>query len=48
MFNVHELPAAEFAKSMGLPGTPKIKFIKVINFLIIVNNNFLDSKFIKK
>ncbi|KXS19658.1 DEAD-domain-containing protein [Gonapodya prolifera JEL478] len=26
VFKVHELPAAEFAASLGLPGVPKIKF----------------------
>jgi len=30
VFDVHALPAAELAKSMGLPGTPRIKFIKAI------------------
>jgi len=30
VFDVHALPAAELAKSMGLPGTPRINFIKAI------------------
>lgn len=28
IFKVHELPAEEFAQSIGLPGAPKIKFVK--------------------
>ena len=27
VFKVHELPVGEFAKSMGLPGTPKVKLL---------------------
>lgn len=27
VFKVHELPAEEFADSLGLPGAPKIKFV---------------------
>lgn len=27
IFKVHELPVEEFAASLGLPGTPKIKFL---------------------
>lgn len=33
VFDVHALPAAAFATSMGLPGTPRIRFIKVNFFL---------------
>ncbi|KAJ3035049.1 ATP-dependent RNA helicase dbp4 [Rhizophlyctis rosea] len=28
IFDVHALPAEEFAESLGLPGAPKIKFVK--------------------
>lgn len=28
IFKVHALPAEEFAQSIGLPGAPKIKFVK--------------------
>ncbi len=30
VFDVHQLPAEKFSESLGLPGAPKIKFIKVI------------------
>ena len=26
VFDVHALPAEEFAEALGLPGTPKMKF----------------------
>lgn len=29
IFDVHALPLAAFAESLGLPGTPRIKFIEV-------------------
>lgn len=29
IFDVHALPAEKFAESLGLPGAPKIKFVKV-------------------
>jgi len=29
IFDVTKLPAEEFAASMGLPGAPRIKFVKV-------------------
>ena len=35
IFDVHSLPAAQFAKSMGLPNTPRIKFTKVFYFIFI-------------
>jgi ATP-dependent RNA helicase DDX10/DBP4 len=28
IFKVHDLPAEEYAQSLGLPGAPKIKFVK--------------------
>jgi ATP-dependent RNA helicase DDX10/DBP4 len=28
IFKVHDLPAEEYAQSIGLPGAPKIKFVK--------------------
>ncbi len=31
IFKVDKLPAEEFAAALGLPGTPKIKFVKVYN-----------------
>jgi hypothetical protein len=36
-FKVDELPAEEFAAALGLPGTPKIKFVKVYerNFILL-------------
>jgi ATP-dependent RNA helicase DDX10/DBP4 len=40
VFDVHALPAAEFAKSLGLPGTPRIRFIQVTPF-----NKFLRSHY---
>ncbi len=37
IFKVDELPAEEFAATLGLPGTPKIKFVKVYkrNFTLL-------------
>lgn len=33
VFDVHALPAEEFAESLGLPGAPKISFVKVISII---------------
>lgn len=44
IFNVYDLPAAEFAKSMGLPSTPRIKYIKAQK----VDKNYAKSALEKK
>jgi hypothetical protein len=48
IFKVDKLPAEDFAAALGLPGAPKIKFVKVYNKLFINNlfelcsNNFFN------
>ena len=47
VFDVHKLPAEKFSESLGLPGAPKIKFIKVnfnIVFIIIMKLKNNDKK----